>query len=470
MPSEDTIKKVARAFRLARTGEYTVKQIADKVRMSKSWVYDHHIHTAIPAPYPASGVLTSSTSTPGETSEAMADFLLRFEGPPDPDPVTDPAAAQQGPANTPSTSSVDALASTQKSAERWPGVRDRSGSLLCDNAKDFQQLLGAAAQAFRVREENLVRDYHMCRTLRSLFVAHPPGSLFEDRYNNHKGRPVSALIGPLLFAGGSSLTNAYQLADRISEDIDLTVATRVDIEAKNARSRIRRLAVIAAAKACSPELPDEAHERRKSGGDIGRRIITVGDTPKYLIAEASILRPFDPDLQAELDQISGGTFDVHRIVGCQSLMGRVANADTASRYPELAPSAVAALCVPITATNKFFAMHRRAMKPPTEENLIDLAKRGRDVYDLWSIAQSRAHAVEVRDTVATIARHVQKMGATPEPHPRPAGGFSSSPVFDPATEQYEALKAGYNNVLRLVWGRRPMSFAAAVDDIKSLDP
>ena len=110
------------------------------------------------------------------------------------------------------------------------------------------------------------------------------------------------------------------------------------------------------------------------------------------------------------------------------------------------------------------------MKPPTEENLADLTKRGRDVYDLWSVAQSRPHAAEVRDTVAVIARHVQEKGATPEPHLRPAGGFSLSPAFDPATAQYKALNAGYDEVLSLVWGRRPMSFAAAVNDIKALDP
>ncbi len=310
----------------------------------------------------------------------------------------------------------------------------------------------------------------MCRTLRSLFAANPPGTPFIDRYNDHKGRPVKNLIGPLLFAGGSSLTNAYRLSDRISEDIDLTVAASGEIEPNNARRRIRRLAVIEAARACSPELPDGAHSRRTAGGDIGRRVITVGATPNYLIAEASILSPFDPDLQAQLDQIRGDPFNVCRIVDCQSLMGRSTGADVHGSYPELAPFKVAALCVPITAVNKLFALHRRAMQEPGEDSLTALVTRGRDIYDLWCIAQSSVHAAEVRDSVALIARHIQAKGATGEPHPRPASGFCRSPAFNPATDQYAALESGYNQVLSLVWGRRPESFAAAVHAIKSLDP
>ena len=349
-------------------------------------------------------------------------------------------------------------------------MADCPGNLLCDNEGDFRQALGVAAQAFQVSEHGLVRDYHMCRTLRSLFAANPPGTPFMDRYNDHKGRPVEKPIGPLLFAGGSSLTNTYRLSDRISEDIDLAVAASAEIESNNARRRIRRLAVIEAARACSPELPDDAHNQRTTGGDIGRRIITVGVTSDYLIAESSILRPFDPDLQARLDQLRGEPFNVCRIVECQSLMGRAAIADVHDSYPELAPFKVAALCVPLTAVNKLFALHRRAMEESDEDSLTALVARGRDIYDLWCIAQSSVHAAEVRDSAALIAQHVQAKGATSEPHPRPAGGFSISPAFDPATDQYAALQSGYNQVLGLVWGRRPESFAAAIDAIKSLDP
>ena len=355
-------------------------------------------------------------------------------------------------------------------AAPWPGVSNGDGGLLRDDVDDFGQLLGTTASKFGVEEDTLVRDYHMCRTLRALFEQHRPGASFEDRYNDHKGRLVATPIGPLLFAGGSSLTNAYRLADRVSEDMDLSVAADIEIDSKNARSRIRRLAVIAAARACSPDLPDDAHNRRTSGGDIGRRVITVGTVRGYLIAEASLMQPFDPELQAELDSVSGGRFDVGRIVRCQSLMGRAAGSDMIARYSELAAFELAALCVPVTACNKFFALHRRAMAEPTDEALAALTARGRDIYDLWSIAESPSHADEVRNTVARIARHIEAKGATDEPHPRPGGGFAQSPAFDPATEQYAALEAGYRGVLSLVWGRRPASFEEAVTAIKMLDP
>ena len=352
----------------------------------------------------------------------------------------------------------------------WPGVADSASGRLCDNVADFGSVLNEAASRFATDERAIVRDYHMCRTLRALFTQHPPGTMFEDRYNDHKQRFVSYPAGELLFTGGSSLTNAYQLADRISEDIDLSVALTTEIGSKNARGRIRRLAVIDTARACSPELPDEAHNTRTTGGDVGRRVITVGDTPNYLVAESSIIRPFDEDLQAELDAACGQTFVVARVVPCQSLMGRAADPAAAATYPELDAFELVALCVPFTAANKFLALHKRAMAEPDGRALVDLQKRGRDIYDLWSIAQSPPHAAETRATLPILARHIQAKGATDEPHPRPDAGFSTSPALQPGTAQYQALEAGYNAVARdLVWGRRPASFADAVATIKTLD-
>ncbi len=351
----------------------------------------------------------------------------------------------------------------------WPGVAARTGGRLCDNVADFGGVLNAAFDRFAVDEDSIVRDYHMCRTLRVLFAQHPPGAQFEDRYDDHKHRPVSNPVGSLVFTGGSSLTNAYQLADRISEDIDLSIALTAEPEAKNALSRIRRLAVIDTARACSPDLPDTAHNTRTTGGDVGRRVITVGDTPDYLVAESSIIRPFDEDLQTELDTACHRPFAVARVASCQSLMGRAADPATVAAYPELAAFDVPVLCVPFTAANKFFALHKRAMAKPDHDALEQLQKRGRDIYDLWSIAESPVHAAETRAALPILARHIQAKGATKEPHPRPDEGFSTSPAFQPGTPQYGALKAAYDNILDLVWGRKPASFADAVAAIKTLD-
>ncbi len=353
----------------------------------------------------------------------------------------------------------------------WPGVADSASGRLCDNVADFGSVLNAATSRFVGDESTIVRDYHMCRTLRALFTQHPPGTMFEDRYNDHKHRFVSSPVGELLFTGGSSLTNAYQLADRISEDIDLSVALTTEVEAKNARGRIRRLAVTDAARACSPELPDDAHNTRTTGGDVGRRVITMGDAHNYLVAESSIIRPFDEDLQAELDAACGRPFVVARVVPCQSLMGRAADPTVVDTYPDLAAFELTALCVPFTAANKFLALHKRAMaEEPDDHALIELQKRGRDIYDLWSIAQSPAHAAETRATLPILARHIQAKGATKEPHPRPDAGFSTSLAFQPGTPQYQALATGYDAVVTdLVWGRRPASFDDAVSTIKTLD-
>ena len=115
-------------------------------------------------------------------------------------------------------------------------------------------------------------------------------------------------------------------------------------------------------------------------------------------------------------------------------------------------------------------MPRRAMATTDDDALDDLRKRGRDIHDLWSIAESPTHAAETRAAVAALARHIQAKGATGEPYPRPAAGFSTSPAFQADTPQHQALRDGYEAVARdLVWGRRPEAFADAVAAIRTLD-
>ena len=61
----------------------------------------------------------------------------------------------------------------------WPGVRNSGGPRLCDNATDFQSVLNQTSSQFPGTPASIVRDYHMCRTLRALFVQHPPGHLID---------------------------------------------------------------------------------------------------------------------------------------------------------------------------------------------------------------------------------------------------------------------------------------------------
>ena len=473
-------KTLKHAERLAAGRRHTMAQIADIVDKSESWLHNNGIRAAT----------TQKTHTPeadlptgtqAGTEQDLADWRRAFEGDPGTGQGSTPAASpvsetEGGASSTPGSDTLPAGdtsglpngpgATTEPPPTlSIPGVRDGPGGMLHNDHSDFSRALDDARQRFRVEDLEIVRDYHMCEALRAWFTKYPPGTLFHDSYNNHKHRPVTRPAGTVVFAGGSSLTVAYQLADRASEDLDLMLLAGPSLP-KAAAGRVQGLVVDAAAAACSPDLPPEAHGRGKSRGCVGRRFVTIGDADKYLKIEATVWRPAVPEVQARLDSAVGGVFAPQRTATCQSLIGRAATPETLERYPQLAAFEISALAVPITACNKFLALHKRAMSGPAER----LAYRARDVYDLWCISQSPAHAGEVRSVVSAMSEHLAERGPRKEDHPRPAEGFATSPAFDPSTEQYLALNEGYDASLELVWGRKPGSFAEAVAGAQSLDP
>ena len=110
--------------------------------------------------------------------------------------------------------------------------------LLASSAADRRDLFLATAARLGTTVQNAEKDFWVCWTLDALFNSLAPG-------------------GPrLLFKGGTSLSKAYGLIERFSEDIDITVfrddietpASIEDLEAMSRKQRERRLEDIR--KAC----------------------------------------------------------------------------------------------------------------------------------------------------------------------------------------------------------------------------
>jgi len=76
--------------------------------------------------------------------------------------------------------------------------------ILAADADTRQGLFAATAQRLGTSERNVEKDFWVCLTLDALFNGLPPGPR-------------------LLFKGGTSLSKAYGLIERFSEDIDVTV-------------------------------------------------------------------------------------------------------------------------------------------------------------------------------------------------------------------------------------------------------
>ncbi|MBM3573424.1 MAG: nucleotidyl transferase AbiEii/AbiGii toxin family protein, partial [Alphaproteobacteria bacterium] len=77
--------------------------------------------------------------------------------------------------------------------------------VLAASDRDRRDLFVAAAARLGTTEQNVEKDFWVCWTLDALFNGRAAG-------------------GPrLLFKGGTSLSKAFGLIDRFSEDIDITV-------------------------------------------------------------------------------------------------------------------------------------------------------------------------------------------------------------------------------------------------------
>lgn len=116
------------------------------------------------------------------------------------------------------------------------------------------------------------------------------------------------------------------------------------------------------------------------------------------------------------------------------------------------------------SVNKLDALHRRSLAG----KLGQITERGRDLYDLWSLAAQSDIAEEIRRRTPELWESAAG-GLGRRAAPRPAGGYADSPVLTAGTDAYEALRAGYENaVATTIWGAKP-KFETAIKAVRALD-
>ena len=169
------------------------------------------------------------------------------------------------------------------------------GRVVAASADDRRALFATTARRLGTTEQNIEKDFWVCWTLDALFHRLPPG-------------------GPrLLFKGGTSLSKAFGLINRFSEDIDITVfrsdlgesASLDELEALSGKKQRARLDAIK--EACQHYIHGELHQRlitvfgdflRSTGqpGDSGsvEPDPSDGDGQTLLVRYPSIVRNADP--------------------------------------------------------------------------------------------------------------------------------------------------------------------------------
>lgn len=252
-----------------------------------------------------------------------------------------------------------------------------------------------------------------------------------------------------IFKGGTSLSKAFGLIERFSEDIDLLVpvpaANPRDFSTK-ARSSLMKAATETVTAALGID-GERAAGRR--GVDLHWRYpydAVTGD-PSTVGAE--------PVVRVELTVMGGQN---PKTSG--TITSMVADhAGTIEGFPDhdgLRPVTIETLAPERTLVEKLAMLHDAASKATPEEP-GRLTKAGRHYYDVAMLLRSDAvRAGLSADRVAKMAEDADEWsvaGGFPFTA-RPEGGFSESPAFNDDALM-EVIERSYEAALSWVWGERP---------------
>lgn len=316
---------------------------------------------------------------------------------------------------------------------------------LFDNPALFKHVVKETASAYKIEEEMIETDYWLVRSLHSWLVAVGDHALPRG-YPNPKEPTEFQSVGRMVFGGGTSLSAAWGITERWSQDIDLILDPTQGATPKQMRQACRK-----AAEAAAQRIGCSFKETSRSPGHF---FFVFRDRGRNEVASIDIAyQTVDPPLWVEKMPV-------------MSMIGRVCDPELLDAFPELGGFEFNTLGPGTTAMNKLLAQ----TEVSATGDLQSIRGRARDVYDLACIAKS------AKDFEGHIGRDSKALLWTAESwrdgHDgrRPEDGFASLKSFDPSTPEHEALAAGYEEVMEdMVWGEViPLQEAIAL--AVTLDP
>lgn len=268
-------------------------------------------------------------------------------------------------------------------------------------------------------------------------------------------RSVSApLDGALaVFKGGTSLSKAYELVDRFSEDVDILLVP----DGASANQRDQLLKAIC--------------ERAEHDLALGTELVfsTRGVVRNVRFGYPPTQRDRRIREGVLLEMGIRGNPDPHEDRTVRSYVAAhaigVLSVDKAE-YDEFAPVTVTVLRPERTLVEKLSLVHHLET---LDAAAIAVSDKGRHLYDIYQLLGDRSTLAAIRkgyvaDAAADAETHsaANGWGYTP----RPADGFAASPAFDVASPKVDALRAAYERVRPLVYGAFP-SFDEVIERVRA---
>ncbi len=292
--------------------------------------------------------------------------------------------------------------------------------------------------------------------LRDLAAGHhqvDPGAIEKDYWATEVLRSATAPIDGVeqfVFKGGTSLSKAYRIIERFSEDVDLLVIS--DLTGNALKRLLRNVA------ARTGEELRLHHERETEGrGFLNARFEYSARREVEILSSGVLL-----EMGSRGGPLPNEALEVASLM---SAAAEIENQTAALDYADLAPFPVIVLAPERTLAEKLAFLHHRS----SNADLEALTRGARHLYDVAMLLRSdRVLASLVGDTIVELMEDVDARSAAAGwlYTPRPDGGFADSPAFggDPAV--VGALREGYERLTPLVWGPLP-AFDEAVDIVRS---
>ena len=320
----------------------------------------------------------------------------------------------------------------------------RPEARLSDSREAFNGLVSDTSDAYGLPPAMIARDYWLVRTLHA-WASHV-GFHRVARPYPASGQTAGGHAGRVVFGGGTSLSAAWGITERWSEDIDL-----IFDPAEGTKPRHFKQACKAAAITVSKSLGGGYN----SGGKSGDQFFFEITSKDGLLSNVDLTRQdmSTPPLLVQEVPVS-------------SMIGRIADEETLLAYPELGGFGVPSLGPGSTAMNKLLAQTQMS-----ESGDLGMVRyRARDVYDLACIA---ARSADLEGHIGRDSRallHISEGWLRDGAPVRPPDGFASLRSFDASTPEHEALAEGYEDVVdRMVWGEK-IPLGEAIKLALTLDP
>ncbi len=305
---------------------------------------------------------------------------------------------------------------------------------LRESPDEFLGLVAATAEATGMPQPFVEKDYWVTELLRSM------------------AKPIEYAIP--IFKGGTSLSKVYRLVERFSEDVDILVQfTPPSGETFGEARRDRFLKTLCDRVLLDLQLGEAG--RGEGSSDRGKR-----RSQQYIYPALRSSTVVKPGVLLEIG-IRGEPFPrTSRAVRSYMAEYAIERAGAVeSDFDEFASVEISVLHSERTLVEKLAMVHGVAMRYPGSAGRIE--QTARHLYDIARLLADGEVRATLESSPAAVVEMAERTDRISEAFgwsfsPRPAGGYGSSPAFDPAHPVHAVLRPAYARVLNsLVYGARP---------------